>query len=436
MLSLYTSFTGASAPLLRFILNRRCKRGKEDPVRISERMGQYERPRPDGSLLWVHAASVGEAQSALILIDAIKKDSPDVNILVTTGTLTSATLMEKRLPEGAFHQFYPLDHPRWVNNFLDHWRPDAALWLESELWPNMLMQLKVRDIPAALINARLSERSQKKWQRAPETLRKLLDSFNVILAQTEKDADTFKTFGAAHALCAGNLKYSATPLPYDKKEYEILSKAIGNRPTWLYASTHKGEEEIACRLHSHLQKKLPDLLTVIVPRHPERREEIKTVCEKYDMNTRMRSGQTHIPDEKTQIYVADTIGEMGLFYRLVPLACIGRSFSADGGGGHNPIEAAQLECAILHGPRVQNLQSIYDDMDQAGAALCLKDETDFQKRLERLMTDEEGLIALQNKALRFARQHENVLHTVMDKIAPTVLSALHEQRPPKKKAAL
>lgn len=404
---------GAGTPLIRKVLLRRSRKGKEDPARLAERMGIYNKPRPAGPLAWFHAASVGEAQSTLILINALQKQTPFQNILVTTGTVTSAKLMEQRLPPGAFHQFFPVDHPQWTKNFLNHWNPDVILWMESELWPNMLLEIARRKIPAALVNARLSERSIRRWKLARRQIKKLLGTFSLFLAQTEEDAASFRAWDAANVTVCDNLKYAADPLPCNEADLTKLKDAAGERPLWLYASTHDGEEEMACRIHAHIRKKIPGLLTVIIPRHPGRRETVLAACKKQGLAARLRGADNALPQESDDMYIADTLGELGLFYRLCPLACIGRSFSKDGGGGHNPIEAAQLDCAVLHGPRVQNLTRIYEEMDMAGAALCVKDEQDFQVRLERLLSDPEGLAALQNKGAHFVQEKSKVLETVM-----------------------
>ncbi|MCB1556340.1 MAG: 3-deoxy-D-manno-octulosonic acid transferase [Alphaproteobacteria bacterium] len=429
MLKAYALLTRAAGPFLRILLRRRARRGKENPVRLSERTGNPSRPRPEGPLVWLHAASVGEAQSALVLIAALLSANPALHILVTTGTVTSADLMARRLPPRALHQYYPLDHPAWAARFLDHWRPDAALWLESELWPNMLRALKKRDIPAALINARLSERSAARWRKASASIRTLLESFAIILCQTPGDATIFESLGGRHVQATGNLKYAAAPLPCDKQDYDILAERIKDRPVWLYASTHAGEEDIACRLHAHLQKTFPTLLTIIVPRHPERRAAIQAMCSEHNLCAALRTETRLLPTPDTEIYIVDTLGELGLFYRLAPLACIGRSFSRDGGGGHNPLEAAQLGCAVLHGPHIQNLQAIYDEMDSAGAALLIKNEEDFEKRLEKLLQDEEGLAALQERGLRFARAKADGLIDVLAALAPLWEPLLPHQEP-------
>ena len=429
MLAIYRSLMNFSSPFLKNMLHKRAKAGKEDPARLHERMGEASTPRPDAPLIWLHAASVGEAQSMLILINKLHDTYKKCRFLVTTGTKTSATLMARRLPSRAIHQYYPVDHPAWVTSFLDHWRPDAVIWMESELWPNMLMQIKQRNIPAVIANARLSPKSYTRWKKARKNAQKLISVFNPIMTQTDDDAAFFIKLGAEkdHVVTTGNLKYSAAPLPCDEQELAKL-RALGERSLWVYASTHDGEEQIACRLQQQLRKTHPDLLTIIVPRHPERREQIIKTCEKFDLPHSLRTDRKTPPRQEDEIYIVDTLGEMGLFYELAPIACIGRSFSNDGGGGHNPIEAAQKHCAILHGPNIQNLQKIYDEMDSAGAAIKLRDEKDFETRLARLFGDEEGLIAMQNKAYRFVSEQSDVINVVMDRITPIIEEAVKSYR--------
>ena len=427
MQKLYAHIMRLGTFALKSTLKKRMKKGKEDPERIHERMGKYKKERPEGPMAWVHAASVGEAQSALILIVTILDAYQDTHILVTTGTVTSASLMEQRLPARAFHQYYPLDHPGWVSDFLGHWKPDTILWLESELWPNMLTEIRSRDIPCALVNAKLSEKSLKNWKIAPKQAKKILSAFQLILTQTQNDADHYAQLGATQAHVTGNLKYSAAPLPYDEKERTRIENAVENRPLWLYASTHDGEEDIACRIHKHLSKSIDSLLTIIVPRHPERRKQIEPLGEKYGVTMKFRGGAKQLPGDDTDVYVADTIGELGLFYRLSPIACIGRSLSNDGGGGHNPIEAAQLDCAILYGHKIQNLAEIYAEFDDASAALCVKNETELQTRIEKLLTDTEGCHVLQNRALSFVQNKSNGLSKLMELLSDN-LAPLRSER--------
>lgn len=418
----YAAITRRSGPFLRFLLRRRARRGKEDPARMGERMGQPGLPRPAGDLVWLHAASVGEAQSALILLSALLARDPALHVLVTTGTVSSAALMARRLPPRTMHQFIPLDHPEWVRSFVDHWRPDRVLWMESELWPNMLAAIKARGIPAALVNARLSDRSFRRWNRARPTINTLLSAFTVILAQTDNDAAHFRALGARNVIVTDNIKYAAAPLPLEDAALAQLFAAIGARPVWVYASTHDGEEDMACRLHRRLREKIPGLLTVIVPRHPERRDAIMALCAGHGLNTAQRSTGA-LPRRHDDIYLADTLGELGLFYRIAPVACIGRSFSSDGGGGHNPIEAAQLGCAVIHGPHVQNLAALFDEMNAAQAALRLSDEDHFAATLEHLLTDGRACDSLRERGAAFVGAKARILPLVLDNLQPVMAAA-------------
>lgn len=428
MLKFYRALMGAGEPLLSNLLSSRLKAGKEDAARLDERKGLAAKERPGGKLVWIHAASVGEAQSALILIDSLLARAPRLNILVTSGTLTSANLMAKKLPARAFHQFYPLDNPDWVARFLDHWKPDLALWMESELWPNMLAEIEKRGVPAALINARLSPRSYRRWRMLKSSARELLGVFNLILAQTEQDAKYYRKLGAAKIVVTDNIKFSAKPLPADEGELKKISAACAGRPLWIYASTHAGEEEMACRIHEKLKTTIPDLLTIIAPRHPERRLDVLAVCDAHKVKARLRGVSHDLPIAEDDIYIADTMGELGLLYRLAPIACIGRSFSNDGGGGHNPIEAAQLRCAVLHGPHVQNLQDIFDQMNDAGAAIQLRDEADFTETLRRLFEHQRYREEMQAEAFIFAQEKTGVLDRVMSALEPMLASVWLEDK--------
>ncbi len=427
LLNLYQSLLEAASPLLSLLLERRLAHGKEDAARIGERKGMAVLPRPGGRLIWLHGASVGEAQSTLILIAQLRARFPDVTILLTTGTVTSARFMAQRLPAGVIHQYYPLDRPQWVKSFLAHWQPDFVLWMESELWPAMMCALQERRIPAILLNARMSPRSLRRWQLAPETARLLLQTFTPILTQTEFDAQSFRTLGAPQAQVAGNLKYAAAALPVNEDDLSILDQAAGHRPRWVYASTHAGEEEMACRLHQKLSRDIPNLLTIIVPRHPERRTDIVEACKTIDVSLQLRGEDKIPPADNTDIYIADTMGELGLFYRFAPVACIGRSFSNDGGGGHNPIEAAQLGCTVLHGPLIQNLSAIYHDMNEAHAALELHDEEDFGNILKIMLTDAPQREKLSRAGLQFIETQRDTLERIMRDIVPIAEAALNQK---------
>jgi 3-deoxy-D-manno-octulosonic-acid transferase len=306
---MYKKLMAQAEPLLTRLLARRLARGKEDAARLPERMGTPSRPRPEGCLIWIHAASVGEAQSALILVDRLKRET-DAAVLLTTGTRTSADLMARRLPAGCFHQYIPLDHPKWVDRFLNHWRPDLALWMESELWPNLLGGIATRGIPAVLVNARLSAKSYRHWRLLGSAAGDMLRVFSLILAQTDGDAKRFRKLGAGNILVTDNIKYSAAPLPVDDA---ALSAFPASRPLWVYASTHAGEESMACRLHEKLKPKVPGLLTVIIPRHPERRDEVAAEIEKHRLSFTRRGAEHTLPRDTDDVYLVDTMGELGTF---------------------------------------------------------------------------------------------------------------------------
>jgi 3-deoxy-D-manno-octulosonic-acid transferase len=356
--------------LLRSYLRRRAKRGKEVAARLGERRGEGA-SRPPGRLLWLHAASVGETLSLLPLLDALAARAPDLSVLVTTGTATSAAILAQRLPPALAarvqHRFAPLDVPRWVERFLSGWRPDAGALVESELWPNLVRAARRRGVPLALVNARLSERSARRWRRwAPGLARELLSGLSPVLAQTPADAARLGELGARLALCLGNLKDAAAPLPADPAELARLRAAAAGRPVFLAASTHPGEEAIALDAHRRMAARLPGLLTVVAPRHPHRGPAVAAEAEaRGSAVARRAAGET--PGPGTAVYVADTLGELGLFYRLAGACLVGGSLVPR--GGQNPLEPARLGCPILLGPHTANFAEPAARLLAAGGAL-------------------------------------------------------------------
>jgi 3-deoxy-D-manno-octulosonic-acid transferase len=350
---------GVTEALLRY----RLRRGKEHPERLSERRGQSTIPRPRGPLVWLHAASVGELVSILPLIECICRR--DIGVLVTAGTVTAAEMAVLRLPHGAIHQFVPLDAPQFAARFLNHWRPDLALIVESELWPNMILAGAKRKIPLILINGRISERSSRRWRLAPRSIAALLNRFDLCLAQSAEDAVRYADLGAPRYLTTGNLKLDVPAPPADPSRLRMLQSAVGLRPVIAAVSTHPGEEQAAIEVHRNLRLNFPDLLTMVVPRHPERGAEIGAMAEAGGLSVPLRS-RGELPERTTEIYVADTLGELGIIYRIAPIVFIGGSLV--GHGGQNPIEAAKLGAAILHGPHVWNFAEVYAALDKAGGA--------------------------------------------------------------------
>jgi 3-deoxy-D-manno-octulosonic-acid transferase len=379
---LYRSLTVPLPPLAILYLRWRCWHGKEDPARLRERRGIPGRPRPSGPLLWIHAASVGEANAVLALIERLLQTHPWLEILVTTGTIASARVLERRLPLRARHQFAPLDLPRWIARFLDHWRPDLAIWVESELWPNLVLATQARGIPMVLVNGRLSARSYRRWRRWPGLIRPVIGAFAQCLAQDEEQAGRLQRLGARRVEGLGDLKAAATALPVDRIELDRLRRQIGGRPVWLAASTHAGEEEIAAAVHRRLAPNHRRLLTIIAPRHPIRGAEIAATLTGLAMRVVRRSaGQPIVAD--TDIYLADTMGELGLFYSLAGIAFVGGSLARK--GGHNPFEPARLGCAVLHGPDIRNCAAMAAALAAVGADEVVTDDAELARAVSTLL---------------------------------------------------
>ncbi|MCB1542043.1 MAG: 3-deoxy-D-manno-octulosonic acid transferase, partial [Rhodoblastus sp.] len=348
-LLLYRAASGLFAPLAPHFLQMRAARDKEDAARLGERMGRAKIPRSAGPLVWLHGASIGEGLALLPLISALTRGG--AHALVTTGTRSSARVVGDRLPSGAIHQYVPLDCPSFARRFLDHWRPDVAIFAESELWPNLVLETRRRGAPLFLVNARVSETSVARWRRAPGMAAALLGSFDNIFAQSAEDAARFASLGATRVTLAGNLKYDVAPPPADPDALAQLASQIGARPVWVAASTHEGEEEICLAAHRILHARYPDLLTIIAPRDARRGPDIAALARKAGAEPALRSAGEKI-GAGAQVFIADTFGEMGLWYRLASVVFVGKSLTA--GGGQNPIEPAKLGAAILHGPSVEN----------------------------------------------------------------------------------
>jgi len=423
MFTLYRFLLLLATPLLWLYLRLRAAKGKEETARLSERYGKTNAPRPPTTLIWLHAASVGEAQAALSIINAINNDGYTGHWLLTSGTVTSSHLIQSKNLANLQHQYIPLDHPIWVNRFLNHWKPDLAIWLESEIWPTLVNYTKRKDIPLILVNARLSDSSYNSWLKLKSISKKTFPLFDLILTQSQKDTDRFNALGGA-AVTTGNIKLTITPLSYNEAELTSLKQATKKRPLWLYASSHKGEEEIAAHIHQKLKVEIPDLLTIIVPRHPERANDIEKKLKPLGLNITKRSNDNNLPTENTDIYLADTLGELGLFYSLSTITMIGRSLSDDGGGGHNPIEAAQLNCAILTGPNIQYQTLLFDPLFTANAATQVMDEEELFNTLRRLFDTPNDIQQMIDNASAYLSKTDNAMDAVMAEIKPYLLNMI------------
>jgi 3-deoxy-D-manno-octulosonic-acid transferase len=405
---LWAAAATLATPGLHVLLWVRRARGKEVPGRLNERRGIEPMPRPEGRVLWLHAASVGETASVLPVLGPLLHDTNDLTVLFTTGTLTAAALLAQRLAvEGqtrVLHRFVPLDVPAWAARFLDHWRPDAAAFVESELWPNLLSACDARGIPLMLCNGRMSARSFARWQRTPRFAREILRLFLRIQPRSQEDADHLHRLGAANLDPPADLKFAAAPLPVDDAELARLAAMLKGRPLWLAASTHPGEEAVAFAVHHALAKHHPGLLTIVAPRHPERGTAIAAdaaplpVCRRSKGEAPPREG----------IWIADTLGEMGLLYRLARIVFVGRSLIPPG-GGQNPLEPARLGCAIAAGPHTANFAEHVALLRQADALEVVTDARDLTGFVAAKLADPDAARAMACRAEAAMRHHSDVV---------------------------
>jgi 3-deoxy-D-manno-octulosonic-acid transferase len=412
----YRLFSTAMTPLTPLFLARRQRLGKEHGLRLGERRGVSAKGRPHGPLVWLHGASVGELISVLPLIERIH--AREVNLLVTSGTVTSGGLAEQRLPRDVIHQFVPIDVPYFVRRFLDHWEPDLALFVESELWPNIMIETSRRAVPMILINGRLSANSFRRWQHAPATIGDLLRRLDLCLARTPADAERLSELGARHVVTAGDLKLDGPAPPADRDKLAALQRAVAGRPLIAAASTHEGEEAAMVDAHLKLRANFPNLLTVIAPRHPERGESVAELARALGLAARLRS-RGELPDATTEIYIADTVGELGLIYRLAPIVFIGGSLIKH--GGQNPIEPAKLGATILHGPHVANFAEIYAALDEAHGAELIVDATKLTAGLAAMMAQPDVRAGVADAAYRTVTALGGALERTLASLDPYLM---------------
>jgi len=419
----YRGLAMVATPLAPILLNNRLKQGKEHAERIAERRGETAVARPPGPLVWAHGASVGEMLAVIPLIEHIR--ARGFNVLVTSGTVTSARLAERRLPPGAVHQFVPIDAPKFIARFLDHWQPNLALFVESDLWPNLILESTHRGVPLILVNGRLSEQSFARWRYVPATISTLLERFDLCLTQSAVDAERFGDLGAPRVSVTGNLKLDVPAPPVDADKLRAMQSAIGRRPVIAAASTHPGEEALVIDAHRRLRASFPGLLTIVAPRHPERGSGIIDIATVAGLSAVLRSTGDR-PDRRTEIYIADTMGELGLLYRLAPIVLMGGSLVPH--GGQNPIEAAKLGAAILHGPHVGNFAEIYAALDDAHGAEEVTDGGKLTVRFGALLTDAGARKAVADAALKTVDMLGGALKSTLAALEPYLMQLRLEQR--------
>ena len=405
--AIYTLYIGlgyVATPVLNWLYGRRVAQGKEIVDRKGERFGKPGRSRPEGKLIWFHAASVGETNSVLPLIKSYAEQGHSV--LFTSGTVTSAKIAQENLPKGAIHQFMPYDVKPIIKRFLEFWKPSAAVFVESEIWPASLHELEKRKIPTFLVNGRMSESSFQSWLRVRGMSKKLFGKIGLCFAQSELDAERFENLGVLRVESIGNLKFDIEPLDYNKNSFDEIVTQLTDRPRWLAVSTHPGEEEVILTAHKMMKEKYPRLLTMVMPRHPKRGQELVNLFEARNLKVNHRSNQQPIEDAD-EIYIVDTLGEVGLFCRLSDIVLLGGSFVNL--GGHNPIEPAQLNCVILTGPHTDNNKKIFQAYFEANAALKVNSAEELANTIQELLNAPEKVAELADRATKIVESGRGAL---------------------------
>ena len=415
ILPLYRTSMTLAAPAIDLLLARRARNGKEDRSRLGERRGVSAFARPPGRLIWLHAVSVGESISALVLIDRLLEEADDLHVLVTTGTVSSARILAGRLPDRSWHQFAPIDRPAWVGRFLDHWQPDLALFFEAEFWPEKLLRTHERGVPIVAANARMSDRSYRGWRRWTGLSGPMFRAIDLVLATSSAQADQFRALGARRVTVAGNLKRAANRLPLEDGAVSALRREIGSRAVWLAASTHEGEEEAVVRAQLDLLVRHPGLLAVIAPRHPDRGPAIAELVRSFGLAVARRAAGERI-DPDTSVYIADTLGEMSLFFNVASVVFVAGSLVPV--GGHNPVEPAHFDCAVLFGPLMTKNLDIADEMIRAGAAIQFPDAEALGPTIDAVLTDGGRRHALTEAARRYASSGRAVLDGIVTSLHP------------------
>jgi 3-deoxy-D-manno-octulosonic-acid transferase len=414
----YSLFGLLLRPAVPFILSRRVALGKEDRQRTTERYGRASAPRPPGRLVWVHAASVGETNAVLPLVGRLT--AAGLAVLFTSTTLTSAGVAAKALPKGAVHQFAPLDIGGFVDRFLGYWRPELAIFVESELWPTIVRRLAARDTPLVLVNASLSERSFHGWKRVAGFAGNVFGKIALCLAQTGEEAARFRALGAPDVRVTGNLKFDVPLLAADPSALALLKAAIGNRPVWVAASTHEGEEEFVADAHRNVRERHPGLLTILVPRHPPRGDAVRALLEARGLKVAQRSRANPLTPE-IDVYLADTLGELGLFYRAAPIAFLGGSLVPI--GGHNPIEPVQLGAAVLHGPHVQDQTMLFALLDNVSPLPPITDAASLAALVAKLLGDPAATAEIARRGLAAVLPQVGALDATMSALKPYLKGA-------------
>ena len=419
--NLYRLLTWAAAPLVPFILARRRLKGKEtsELKRIKERFGFASIPRPEGRIFWFNAASVGESNSIMPVVGQILERYPDAHALITTTTLNGALNMEKKLAGlRAFHQFLPVDRGAYARRFLDYWKPSVGFFVDSDFWPNLIMKAKRRSIPLILLNGRLSAKSHARWMKLRSFARELMSAFIYSFAKSDDNLKRLSDMGLS-PVNVGDLKYGVAPLPADPKKLAEFKKMAGARHVWVAASTHEGEEELLSASHRIVKLAFPDALMVIAPRNPARGPAIAKMLKTRKQKVALRSKGEKIT-KTIDVYIADTLGELGVFYRVAPIAFVGNSLFEKNLSGHNGIEPAQLGAAVLSGKYHNDVAETYELLKKDNAVIIVDNENDLGNRVSELFANPEMLSGFRGRAKAAAERETSVLDRVMERLEPVL----------------
>ena len=355
---------------------------KEDPRRFLEKIGNFNKKNTNDNLIWFHGSSVGEILSIIPLIEKLEKRKNIKKILITSNTLSSAKIIKKLKLKKTFHQFFPLDTEFLVEKFLNHWKPKAVFFIESEIWPNMIMKIKEKNIPLILLNARITKKSFKKWNSLPSFSKKIFNEFDLCLGQNNKTCNYLKILGAKNIKKIGNLKFSQTISELKNKSNDKIKRKFKKKKIIFSAiSTHNGEEMFCGKVHAFLKKKYKNIITVIIPRHVNRANEIKDDLNSNNLKVHLHTSSKPVNID-TDIYLVDTFGETKSFLKLSKIAFMGKSIFAQ--GGQNPLEAARLGNRIIHGPNIENFTEVYDFIRKQGISTKIKSAKDLENLIIKL----------------------------------------------------
>ena len=411
---IYRFISIAILPFIAIFLLVRLLKNKEDKKRIFERFGFSNKKTFNDQPIWIHAVSVGETNSALVLVEDLLKSSPNLTILFTTTTISSAKILQEKIAKfnsKIVHQFLPVDSYFCVEKFLDYWQPKIGLFVESEIWPNLILSSTKRSIAIFLVNARISEKSCNKWLIAKKFNINIFNNFQKIFAQSRKDQEKIQSLTKNKVLYFGNLKSQAPELLFDQQKFLELKKQIKQREILLCASTHRGEEELLLKIHDNLKKQFPNILTIILLRHPARSDEVIQLLDQKKFCQRSKNQSIN---DATEIYLADTLNELGIFYRLVDFAFIGGSLLPI--GGHNLYEAIKLNCAIITGKEIFNFTEIYNDLLRTDGCVMVKDSTELENVIRKFLSNKQLSKTYNDNANKLISTSNNISSQIIQAI--------------------